>query len=81
MEFAMLDELVSRCRKRGINEIIGYYFKTPKNNMVAGLYDAFGFEPVEKYDNGNSIWRLKLDSYTNKNKVINVNSESEKCYD
>jgi FkbH-like protein len=81
MEFAMLDELVAQCRKRGINEIIGYYFKTPKNNMVAGLYDAFGFEPVEKYDNGNSVWRLKLDSYTNKNKVINVNSESEKCYD
>ncbi|MDE5583555.1 MAG: HAD-IIIC family phosphatase, partial [Ruminococcus sp.] len=33
MEFAMLDELVRECRKRGISRIIGYYYETAKNSM------------------------------------------------
>ena len=30
MEFAMMDELVSQCKKRGIKKLIGYYYPTAK---------------------------------------------------
>ena len=43
MEFAMLDEFVRQCKEKGITEIIGYYYKSAKNNMVSKLYQKFGF--------------------------------------
>lgn len=81
MELAMLDELVSLCKNRGISRIIGYYYKTPKNNMVSELYGIFGFESVSKSENGDSVWRLDINTYTKKNKVIKVNKESEKNHE
>lgn len=81
MELAMLDELAAQCRKRGIMRIIGYYYKTPKNSMVSELYGSFGFELLEKSENGDSVWSMNVSSYTNKNNVIKVNEESEKNYE
>lgn len=81
MELAMLDTLVEKCRERGISRIIGYYYKTPKNNMVSELYGSFGFELTEKSDNGDSVWSLDISDYKNKNNVIKINTESEKNYE
>ena len=78
MELAMLDELVKKCRERGIRRIVGYYYKTPKNNMVAGLYESFGFENVEMCENGDSVWQLSTEGYVNKNEVI---KEDKRSYD
>ena len=75
MEFAMLDELVKQCHTRGITKIIGYYYKTPKNNMVSELFGTFGFKNESKNSNGDSIWSLDISSYTNKNNVIKVNEK------
>lgn len=80
MELAMLDMLVKKCHERGISRIIGYYFKTAKNNMVADLYESFGFTPEEKSDNGDSVWSLDIDGYKAKNKVIKIN-EQENSYE
>ncbi|MCC8135601.1 MAG: HAD family hydrolase, partial [Ruminococcus sp.] len=79
MELAMLDELVSQCKKRGISKIVGYYYKTAKNSMVSELYGSFGFELMEKAENGDSVWSLDLSCYENKNHVIK--KESEKNHD
>ncbi|MCD7811830.1 MAG: HAD-IIIC family phosphatase [Ruminococcus sp.] len=79
MELAMLDELVSQCKKRGISKIVGYYYKTAKNSMVSELYGSFGFELMEKAENGDSVWSLDLSCYENKNHVIK--KESEKDHD
>jgi FkbH-like protein len=76
MELAMLDEFVKKCRERSIRRIIGYYYKTPKNGMVAGLYESFGFSPVEKKDNGDSVWSLETEGYVNKNEVIKYDKRS-----
>lgn len=81
MELAMLDALVEKCRERGIAQIIGYYYKTAKNNMVSELYGSFGFELTHKSDNGDSIWSLDISDYKNKNHVIKINNESEKNYE
>ena len=72
MEFAMLDELVKVSKKRQIKKIIGFYYKTEKNNMVSNLYLDFGFVKVHE-DNGDTVWELNnLDEYINKNKYISI---------
>ena len=72
MEFAMLDELVKISRKKQIKKIIGFYYKTEKNNMVSNLYLDFGFVKVYE-NNGDTVWELNnLDEYINKNKYISI---------
>lgn len=72
MEYAMLDTLVGECRKQGISEIVGYYYPTKKNAMVKELFGDFGFDKVSEDADGNTVWSLKTEGYTNKNKAINV---------
>lgn len=74
MELAMLDELVKQVKESGITEIFGYYYPTKKNSMVKDLYGTFGFEKISDED-GNTVWRLNLAGYENKNTVIAVNKE------
>ncbi len=74
MEFAMLDELIRKCRKKGINKLVGYYYKTHKNNMVSCLYKEFGFILDEKHE-GYSSWSLNITNYQNQNKFIGVNND------
>ncbi|MGJ0354511.1 HAD-IIIC family phosphatase [Aliarcobacter cryaerophilus] len=74
MEFAMLDEMVKQCKEKGVSEIVGYYFKSAKNNMVSDLYEKFGFTLSER--NGeDTIWKLDISNYENKNKFIGVNND------
>jgi FkbH-like protein len=75
MELAMLDELVRQCVDRSVTKIIGHYYKTNKNAMVADLYGSFGFVKVQEFDNGDSTWELKTANYKNKNYVIKVNEQ------
>ncbi len=73
MEDAMLDTLVSDAISDGMECIIGYYYPTPKNNMVKDFYERMGFDQVNIDSNGNSTWRLKLDGYQPKNPSIMIN--------
>ena len=77
MELAMLDELVRRCRERGIGRIIGYYYKTAKNAMVSELFGGFGFTRESLSENGDSVWTLELAGYETKNKVIRVKENKD----
>lgn len=73
LEYAMLDQLVLRCRKNGIRKIFGYYFPTKKNSVIKEEYGKLGFSQIEQKDNGESIWCLsELDAYINQNKVIKM---------
>ena len=75
MEYAMLDELVKECKKRGIKEIYGYYYQTQKNGMVKDFYSLMGFEKQVEKENGDAIWSCDiLEKYQNKNCVIKVNT-------
>ena len=74
MEYAMLDELIKHCSKNEINEIVGYYFKSEKNSMVSDLYNQLGFFLVES-NNNESIWKLDIKNYKNKNKIIRIINE------
>ena len=73
LEYAMLDKLVSECKKHNISEIRGYYYPTAKNSMVKDFYLTQGFSKINEDDKGNSEWKLVVDNeYINKNKVIKV---------
>ncbi len=61
LELAMLDELVTRAQAAGIETIVGYYYRTPRNSMVADHYRRLGFEcESQDPDGGQSMWRLQL---------------------
>ena len=74
MEFAMMDTLVERCQKKGIQRIIGYYYPTAKNAMVKDFYGLQGFTKIKEEESGNTIWQFDIkENYEKKNNVITVN--------
>lgn len=74
MEYAMLDALVKASQNRGLLQIVGYYYKSAKNKMVSELYKDFGFT-LQSQDGDDSIWKLEIDDYKNKNRFIEVNND------
>ena len=72
-EHAMLDELVLQCKRMGVSEIMGYYYKSKKNSMVYTLYEEFGFSLFNQ-NGDNSLWKIDVSGYINKNKFIEVNN-------
>ena len=74
MEFAMLDELVSKCKDQDVSEIIGYYYKSAKNSIVSDLYEKFGFNLLEQNDE-DAVWKLDIKNYEIKNKCIGVEND------
>lgn len=73
MEFAMMDEFVKKCKGRGIQKIVGYYYPTAKNGMVKDFYGLHGFKKVLEDNEGNARWEINIDDYEYKNNVIRVN--------
>ena len=73
MEDAMLDTLVQDAKSCELETIIGYYYPTPKNNMVREFYKRMGFYLVSEDEKGNTIWKLDLSSYEPKNPAIEIN--------
>jgi len=73
LEYAMMDELITKCKEKGIKQIRGYYYPTAKNKMVENFYELQGFTLVNKDDDGNSQWSYDIDdNYQNKNEVIEI---------
>lgn len=72
MEFAMMDTLVSEAKKAGCKEIKGYYYPTAKNKMVEKFYESQGFVQEKQDEQGNTVWSCQIESYKNKNHVIEV---------
>lgn len=74
MEYAMMDQLVEKCRSAGIRRIYGYYYPTAKNAMVKNFYELQGFTRIAEDAEGNTTWEYCIpENYENRNKVIEVN--------
>ena len=73
MEFAMMDEFVAICKKRGIQKIIGHYYPTAKNAMVKDFYALHGFQKTSEDEQGNAQWEILVSEYEPKNRVIKIN--------
>lgn len=78
MEAAMMDEMIRQCKTAGITKILGHYYPTAKNKMVADFYDLQGFTKTAEDSSGNTEWEFIIDeTYKNKNTVIKVVKENE----
>lgn len=74
MEYAMMDELVAKCREAGITRIVGYYYPTAKNGMVKDFYALQGFVKIQEDEAGNTVWSYEIPGeYEKKDRVICVN--------
>lgn len=62
VEAAVLGELVTQAKARGIQRLVGRYLPTEKNQLVADHYEKLGFELVERGSDGSSHWELSVDS-------------------
>ncbi len=71
MENAMLDALVANAQIAGCTKLIGYYYPTKKNKMVASLYQSFGFSDAGA-DGDGTMWKLSLEGYKPRKKYIDV---------
>jgi FkbH-like protein len=71
-EQTMLDALVDRARQRGLRRLVGYYKRSPKNEMVAEHYGQLGFSLQSRDPTGSeSVWTLELEAdYVPRNTVI-----------
>lgn len=64
VEYKLMEKIVEKCKERGISTIIGYYYPTSKNRMVADLYEKLGFTKDNEDLNGNTVWRISTSKYT-----------------
>ena len=67
MENAMLNVLVRRAEKFNCKKIIGYYFPTKKNSMVADMYKNFGFEKISE-----DAWSLDISDFVEQKNFIEI---------
>lgn len=73
MEYAMMDEVVSRAKAMGLKKIVGHYYPTPKNGMVKEFYGMMGFTKISEDTEGNTCWEYDISGeYINKNSHIKV---------
>jgi len=73
LEYAMMDELVKKCKEKGISKIVGHYYPTAKNSMVKDFYALQGFAKISEDEKGNTDWEFVIsDDYKLKNEVIRI---------
>lgn len=71
MEENMLDVLAVKSQEMGCTKLIGYYYPTKKNKMVADMYASFGFVAAG-VDGEGTVWEMPLAGYIRHGKYIEV---------
>jgi len=71
VEEAILGHLVAQVRLLGVTEIIGRYIPTARNELVRDHYNRLGFAQIAA-ENGETVWRLAVDSYCEKDLPMTV---------
>jgi FkbH-like protein len=61
VEDRLLDKAIEICRSHGHRRVIGEYIPTRKNQMVAEFYDAHGFVPLSKNNDGRITYERAID--------------------
>jgi FkbH-like protein len=72
-EFIM-NGVIADARERGVKRVVGEYFPTAKNGVVAQLYKRLGFSPI---DNQGKRWELPLDRAVPATTFIAAGSSSQ----
>ncbi len=59
VEEFIANQILVRARRRGCRSVVGRYVTSPKNALVAGLYDRLGFAPLDG-DDKERRWSLAV---------------------
>lgn len=71
MEYLMINNLFDMCKEQNINAVIGYYYRTEKNNIVKDFYKELGFEQMN--DNSDeAVWRIEVEKYVPREVIIRL---------
>ena len=71
MENVMLNVLVKRATQVGCKKILGYYFQTKKNHMVANMYEQFGFQKISQNEH-DTVWLLQVSDFVTQKNFIKI---------
>lgn len=75
MEYAMMDALIKQAAVHGLKELRATYIRSSKNKMVEHLFAELGFSLENKFESGDSAWRLELlSNYLPPTHYIKVNT-------
>jgi len=73
LELAIFDSLVDICSKKGLGNLVGYYYQTEKNGYVSGLFDDLGFNKTAA-----DTWEFEITAeYKFKNETIKLKKDAE----
>lgn len=76
MEDAMLDALARAAHCAGMKSMVGYYYPTKKNRMVAHFYEEMGFDCLAA-DEEQTVWTCPVEGYAPRNRYIDVQESVE----
>jgi FkbH-like protein len=74
VEETVLQYLVQQARAAGITELIGRYIPTAKNGLVRDHFSKLGFVQIETQPDGETMWRLVVGDYGDKDLPMKVNA-------
>ncbi|MCB1886618.1 MAG: HAD family hydrolase [Rhodocyclaceae bacterium] len=63
VEVAVLDEIMSAARKRGVCTVWGRFVPSGKNDLVREHYAELGFAPAGSADDGTTTWQMTVADY------------------
>jgi FkbH-like protein len=66
VENAVFQKIVVEARKRGINQLLGSYHPTERNQLVKDHYETLGFEKLGDEADGTTHWLFDITSYKEK---------------
>jgi FkbH-like protein len=63
VELAILNEIMTAAKARGIQEVRGSYIPTEKNKLVRNFYSELGFAHVHTREDGTTEWRTDVSGF------------------
>ena len=62
IENAMIASVIAWAQASGARVLRGDYLPTAKNDQVSSIYERYGFQPVQRSDDGAVSYQLALDN-------------------
>lgn len=69
LDYAIINEIAKWASHAGINEVLGEFVSTQRNEVVKNLFENLGFRPSDTTD---SLWRLNISTFEPMNHAIHI---------
>jgi FkbH-like protein len=76
LEDEALNAMVVAAQAQGAKTVVARFVPTPKNAVVADLFQRLGFDCIERSEDGSSRWSLDLDAYAPRSTFIRTEGQT-----